>query len=326
MFILADSKEKNILVEHFNIFDNPDKVGSSSFVKMVKAGNVTEFVLFAKDNMEFPITKIDKDHYMLNDTGEIFEYKHASDKSESYQSVRRSLSKLRGIINSNCIYCERIKFLTLTYSENMTDTKRLYKDFKNFWLRFKRWHLKQFDYLPEYIAVAEPQGRGAWHMHILLVYDRKAPFIDNQDVIEKLWTFGWTYTKAVNGVDNLGAYFSAYLADMPLEEFKKIASAGAVYQVKDVSEFHISGSPPDKKFVKGARLCLYPSGMNIFRCSKGIKKPSVEWISYGAYEKEKANSGKLTFSNGSSIFSVDESGQKDFLQTVVHIYYNKGLK
>lgn len=44
----------------------------------------------------------------------------------------------------------------------------------------------------------------------------KAPYIDNSVIAEK-WRHGFTKTKAVHGVDNIGAYFSAYLADMPLE-------------------------------------------------------------------------------------------------------------
>ena len=151
-----------------------------AFVKCVEAGNITEFVCLAKSPAPFPVVKIDKDHYAMLDTGEIFEYEHSDNKSQNLQAVRRTLANLRGIINANCIDEEKMRWVTLTYAENMTDTKRLYKDFEHFWKRFCRWCKKQNIAKPEYIAVAEPQGRGAWHMHLVLIFADKAhaPCID----------------------------------------------------------------------------------------------------------------------------------------------------
>ena len=49
-----------------------------AFVKCVEAGNITEFVCLAKSPAPFPVVKIDKDHYAMLDTGEIFEYEHSA--------------------------------------------------------------------------------------------------------------------------------------------------------------------------------------------------------------------------------------------------------
>lgn len=35
-------------------------------------------------------------------------------------------------------------------------------------------------------------------------------------------------------------------------------------------------SGKSKKIIKGGRLGLYPAGMKLYRCSRGIKKPIVE--------------------------------------------------
>lgn len=298
-----------------------------SMVKCVESGVVTEFICLAKKPHEFKCQKIDKDHYINLETNEVFEYHHSEDKSGCYQSVRRTLASLRSIINANCLSDKNIRFITLTYADNMTDVRQLYKDFDRFWKRFKRFSIKVFSLIPKYICVAEPQGRGAWHLHLILIFPDEAPYLDNNGLVWAFWEHGFTKTEAVHGVDNLGAYFSAYLADMPLEEFKALSPSFDLYQVKTIDKFYASGSPPaDKKFVKGARLCLYPAGMNIYRTSRDILRPSVSFLSSKDFEQKKASSGKLTFSHGCSLYSVDEHGQTEHLNTISHFYYNKFSK
>ena len=196
----------------FEELDNPARV------KKITAGNVIEFVSMKSAPSEIPVKKISGNEYLDLRTGEIMEYEKSENKSECYQSVRRTLKHIRQVINANCVEENRLLWITLTYAENMTDPNRLYSDFSRFWKRFKRYCKKSGYLIPEYISVIEPQGRGAWHCHVMLIFPEKAPFIDNNSVISRLWEQGFTKTKAVHGVDNIGAYFSAYLADMPLED------------------------------------------------------------------------------------------------------------
>jgi hypothetical protein len=53
------------------------------------------------------------------------------------------------------------RLLTLTYRENMTDRRRAYADTVRFIAR-----CRQVNLLPDYVAVAEQQKRGAWHVHV----------------------------------------------------------------------------------------------------------------------------------------------------------------
>ena len=294
---------------------------SPAFVKCVESGNVTEFVCLAKSPVPFPVVKIDKDHYAMIDTGEIFEYEHSENKSQNIQAVRRTLANLRGIINANCIDEEKMRWVTLTYAENITDTERLYKDFEKFWKRFCYWCKKQKITKPDYIAVAEPQGRGSWHMHLILLFNEKAPYIANNEILAPLWGQGFTKIKAVHGCDNIGAYFSAYLADMPLEDFQKSdIPKGEIFDVKECS---VSEDGKTKAFVKGARLHFYPSGMNIYRCSRGIVKPTVTAMNSSEYKKKKASVGALTFSHACVVVSASGSGEKSEVEnTILHEYYN----
>lgn len=310
-------EKKKVSVERLDV----DRLSgfAPAYVKCVQAGNVTEFICLENIPSPVPVIKIDKDHYMNLDTSEVFEYTHGENKSFNYQSVRRTLANLRGIINANCIDENKIRWVTLTYAENMTDTKRLYKDFEHFWKRFCRWCKKQNIAKPEYIAVAEPQGRGAWHMHIILIFADKAPYIANNEVLAPLWGQGFTKIKAVHGCDNIGAYFSAYLADMPLEDFQKVEKpdVGGVYRVKELSDDE--GSEGKKKaFVKGGRLHLYPSGMNIYRCSRGVLQPNVITMGNDEYQNKKASVGALTFSHACKIVSADNLRKN----IILHEYYN----
>ena len=45
------------------------------------------------------------------------------------------------------------------------------------------------------------------------------------------------------------------------------------YVVAYLTNLEIDDNQNTKKYVKGARLYLYPKGVRIYRCSRGIKKP-----------------------------------------------------
>lgn len=309
----------------FKELENPARV------KKIAAGNVVEFVSMKRAPTEIPVKKLSSTEYLDLRTGEIIEYDKSTDKSDCYQSVRRTLKYIRQLINANCNDESRLLWITLTYAENMTDTVQLYSDFKKFWQKFKRRCEKMKWSIPEYISVVEPQGRGAWHSHLMLIFPEKAPYIDNNSVIAKLWGHGFTKTKAVHGVDNIGAYFSAYLADMPLDDVKHLQEQG-VFVCGEVLaksvEDEETGISVDKKFVKGARLALYPSGMNIVRSSGGIVKPVIEDISNLSSEeikKEKASSGKLTFSSAVEVVRSSDSSSSsgdDVVNLITKEYYN----
>lgn len=283
-------------------------------------GHITEITTVQKPVPECPCRRIDKDHYYDTRTGEIFDYAHIENRAGSAASVRRTLSKIRALINTNCTEPENIRWVTLTYAENMTDTRQLYSDYEKFWKRFLYWCKKQGYEKPEYISVQEPQGRGAWHIHAFFIWPSKAPFIPNNDVLEVLWRHGWTKCKAVDDCDNIGAYFSAYLADMPLDEFLERSELDESVFPGPVTEkafVNDEGLQKDKRFVKGGRLHLYPPGMNILRYSKGIKKPIVEKM-FLFEARKKVSAATETFSRAYAI----KDDCNDTIQVVSKAYYN----
>ena len=297
-----------------------------SDTRVTTMGHITEVVTMQKRCLGPPVVRVDKDHFMDLRTGELLEYEHIENRAESTDSIRRTLAHIRALINTNVTVPENCRWVTLTYSENMTDSERLYSDYKKFWQKFLRWCKANGYEKPEYITVQEPQGRGAWHIHAFFIWPGKAPFIPNNEVLWKLWGQGFTKIKSLENCDNIGAYFSAYLGDMPLDEVHQLPvadqiralGAGGIEEKEFANE---QGYTKKKKFVKGGRLFLYPPKMNIVRKTKGIKLPVVEKMTYSE-AKEKVRSAKQTFSRAYEVVADDGS----VINTICKIYYNSRRK
>lgn len=237
--------------------------------RVSKQGNVIEVTELTGCNSTCHAIKVDAAHWADPETGEVHEYKACSTKrTDNVQELRASFAKMRALINANCTDVKRLRWVTLTYAENMQDLVRLYRDFGAFVKRLRRrWGSC------EYIAVPEPQRRGAWHMHLVLIYPQRAPFIPNVELRE-CWGHGFVRVQRLDGVDNVGAYLSAYLGDIE-------ADAG---QECDTAKVAKDGSI--KRIVKGGRLKLYPSGMQVYRCSRGVQRPVVYWVETPAQAQE----------------------------------------
>ena len=283
----------------------------NEIVRVKETGNVLELMWLQRRNKRISIRKISNDEYILLATGEVKRFDKQTSRADNVGTVKRSLAALRDLINCNCTDVSRCRWVTLTYRENMTDSKRLYRDFKYFVARL-RYRIGKF----EYIVAAEPQGRGAWHLHLLMIFRGKAPYIANEDMA-RCWRQGFVKVKKLDNVDNVGAYLTAYLGDMSLDDVKQSdVDVNGVYEVKTVNVDNVS-----KKIIKGLRLSLYPPKFNLYRCSRGVKRPTVQYMSNKSAE-EKASSAKLTFEKTVQLSDDD----KGFSNLINYRYYNyKGV-
>lgn len=261
-------------------------IAPNDVVTVTQTKHVIEIQYMEKMNHEAKIKKLDKDTYLVVDTGEVKEFNHIETRDQSHNSLRQTFKKVRYLINNNFEGKRNELHVTLTYKENMTDTERLYKDFDGFMkkLRYKYKKTSTIDY----ISVVEPHGRGAWHCHVLLRFnDLERIFIPNKvnrntgisidAPLRDMWGQGNVTIKALNGVDNIGAYLSAYLADIELNDDTpdKALTEGANIKVVE-----------GKKYIKGGRLHMYPAGMNLYRKSKGILYPQRERMTYEKAQKK----------------------------------------
>lgn len=312
-------------------------------VKLMQAGNVLRTTEYEKEPKPPPVRRITKDLFeytadiedaetgdIIHVCGEIGHFRHdEKSRADDKRGVSRSLAKLRNLINANVTDVANMRWVTLTYAENMTDIKRLYDDFKNFNKRFTYYLQTHEIEKPEYIAVVEPQGRGAWHMHVLYIWSCPAPFIANNSVFAPMWRHGFTKIQALRGdIDNLGAYLSAYLGDMSLDEYMTLPDSERIAVVRegcDVMEKEVegaSGKRVKKKILKGARLRLYPPGTNIFRASRGVKRPVEEYVTHDE-AKRKVGSALPTFRSALLVCDVSEKTGKLVEQNkIVKTYYN----
>ena len=269
---------------------------------------------------EIKIQKLDSETFLNILTGEVLPIAHSENRADSKTSVKQSLRNLRDLLNANITNTESCRWLTLTYRENMQDTKQLYSDTRKFHMRM-RYYLKQ-NCLPryEYIECAEPQARGAWHMHVVMVFVKveQAPFIPN-DIVEKVWGYGFTKIRKLTSVDNVGCYLTAYLSDMELSDAMQKGAIKGDLKVATVTEEN--GSKSSKAIVKGARLSLYPAGFRLFRTSRKIKHPEVFECTEAEAMKE-IGDVPLTFER--TIKVMDDNGQG--FNVINYRQFNKAQK
>lgn len=292
-----------------------ERPASKAPVVVKLCGNVIEVRHSVYGPPEITIQKLDADSYVDLRTGEVKEFQHTISRAEDKASVAQSLRNLRDIINANLADPETALWVTLTYKENMTDPQQLYKDYHAFMKRLRRYLHKHGHPPVEYIVAAEPQGRGAWHLHVLLLFPQEAPFIPNAHMA-KLWGHGFTKTKSLKGVDNPGLYLTAYLSDMELTEAAMSGTTqGRLGEVEVEDE---QGRKVKKAVIKGARLHLYPSGFNLYRCSRGVKRPEVLHMTEGEAQ-EIIGAAPLTYEK--TIAVTDSEGQT--LNIINYRQYNR---
>lgn len=165
------------------------------------------------------------------------------------KQVRRTCENFKWLVRANERHIRL--FVTLTYAENMTDTKRLYDDYRKFVQRLRR----AYPAVDGYLAAFEPQKRGAWHAHILLISRDAFLRIPNKKM-RKLWRHGFTKTQRVKKIRDIGSYLTAYLTNLK----------------------------EGKRTKKGKRLEMYPRGFHFLRASqKGVARTEVsKW--YGRFD------------------------------------------
>lgn len=244
----------------------------TSVVTLTEMGHISEIQRMERQNQQQTIRKISKDEYVVLETGEIKEFNHIENRSQSMNSLRQTFKKLRYLINNNFVGAKNELHMTLTYAENMTDTERLYADFKRFMMRLKRKYKGQSI---DYLNVIEPQERGAWHCHLLIRFnDVGSIFLENKKIAE-MWGQGFVTIRSLAEVDNIGAYLSAYLSDIELtDETEPIAYTDGT----EIVEKTVEGQK--KKFIKGGRLHMYPPSMKLYRKSRGIVPPTRKRMTY----------------------------------------------
>lgn len=220
-------------------------IPNSKTVKAYIYGGTVEMTT-ANGLQEQTIKVIEGKRYVNLETGEIKEMNtENTTRQDNLKSTKITMKRLRRLVSHNFTGGKNQLWLTLTYAEHVTDTIKVYNDFKSFIRKIR----SRFGHV-EYISVIEPQASGRWHLHVLMKNDTELT-IPNK-ILAQLWGKGFTKTKRLRSSDKVGNYLVAYLSNLQLDSPK---------------------SSDKKAIVKGARLHMYPKGVRIYRTSRGIEKP-----------------------------------------------------
>lgn len=295
--------------EEKNAKQNDCYIQPNDIVTVTKMNHLTEIQYMEKMNRTASIRKLNKDEYVLLETGEIKEFEHFENRSDSYNSLRQTFKKLRYLINNNFVGGSNELFVTLTYpGANMNDPKKLYKDLDKFVKKLK--YRYKSETTIDYLHVVEPHEKGGFHVHSLLRFnDLQSIFIPNAE-LAGIWGHGFVRIESIKNVDNIGAYLSAYLADVELtDDTFRIA----VKENLEVVEKEVNGET--KRFIKGGRLHMYPPKFRIFRKSTGIAFPERKTMSY-KNAKKVVGSAQPHYSK---IYSIQSD---DFENTIQFEQYN----
>ena len=290
-----------------------------SIVKVKKMNNIVEISYVEKKNhnMGLNFVKLSKEQYLNKVTGEILNYQLSENRLDNKKSLSITFRKIRDLINNNFTGNDSEVHLTLTYAAAMTDEKKAQKDFEKFWKKFKYRYGDNF----EYISIIEPQGdgkkygnewhAGTWHFHVLIkTKDNTTFYVPILELVD-IWGHGKNLKiKSLGSIDNIGAYLSAYLGDIELnDDISTEMPFGS-----EIVEKLVDGEK--KKFVKGGRLNLYPPGMNLYRKSSGILHPDIDLEVYEDIKKVLGSNPKYS----STVCINSDDGA--LLNTICYEQYN----
>ena len=261
-------------------------------VKVIKQGAKFVDIVYQERKPKVAIKKISKHEYVELKTGEIKEFNLQEGKC-NYRSLQMTFKRLIELIRCNFTADNKHtqKMITLTYAENMQDEKRLYRDFQNFYDRLK---YKYKNHKFEYISVAEPQERGAWHLHVLIKSDKKI-YIPQRSLSE-LWGLGRVWIEELKG-DDAGRYYVSYFTNLKIEDMSKEEKKKQGLQAQK-----------QKSYVKGSRLKYYPKNFNFYRSSRGLKKPTIYFDTWENVIKEY---GQPDWQKSYSFYYVEDGKAKE---------------
>lgn len=252
--------------------------------------------------------KISKHHYIDVRDGEIKEYKLRERESEgdilrTEQSIRKTMKDLKLRVCANFCGKGNELFITLTYKECMTDTDRLSRDFDVFFKRLKYAYKHRYKF--SYIAVCEPQSRGAWHIHMFLKctsvnnVDNELPFIPNNEIAD-LWGHGFTKTERITMGGIVDYFNTSYFAPMCCDDSD------------------LSGEKQKEKY---KRLKYFPKCFRWYRCSQDLKKPTRQTFDNQAADEYLEKLG-FVLENQNAFSVCDDTGKK--IMDVVKRQYARG--
>lgn len=175
---------------------------------------------------------------------------------------------------------QKIKFMTLTFREEVMDVKEANRMFTDFMQRLSYYHYGIKKNVIKYLVVPELQERGVWHFHVVLF---NCPYTSNKKrddyPLEKIWGNGYVFINALKRrsgkmVDSVfvAQYVTKYLTkEIEFSVDKREMKLTKESKVKNIYDYE-----------KHKELGL--KNMKRYSASRGLKKPSKGYIRVGKEE------------------------------------------
>lgn len=265
-------------------------ISSDKICKLTISQNSAEITALKYSPYDFKCLKMSGSTYLNQRTGEILDYSRTDDNTKSLDSMRKAFKRLNHLIIDNFSGGQSEIFLTLGYEYQMSNVKRLSRDFNLFWRKLKRRYADC-----EYISVAEYKGNKSLHLHILIKSLSNKKLFFDRDLLIKLWG----------------------QSDVYIERIPK---------TKDVERIakYLNPFTNPKKF---QRLPYYTRNFRIYNSSHGIRKPETIKMSFGeAMNFMRNNSYIKCGENAYDIVANLDDNNNILLNSVEKMLFKKGEK
>lgn len=202
------------------------KMPVRTYKKVIVTNHVIEIYEYQKEPLGRQDFDSNDDYDALDITDTKIDLKDEIDRVEERrnQTVRDARNITRRLALKN--FSSGDKFITLTFDpKKLKDKKDLFfldfvdKEFKKFIQRFNY----RFKTKLKYIAVRETHKSGAFHIHMICDWDKLLIYEDEIREWERIlgqevWKHGFVDIKAIDHVDNVGAYIIKYMTkDLPVD-------------------------------------------------------------------------------------------------------------
>jgi len=130
------------------------------------------------------------------------------------KGMRRARTKFRRLVSANAGRWKKPNgefyppiFITLTFAENIQDTKTANAMFSKFIKRLTYFIGVEKKTFLKYVVITEFQDRGAIHYHVIFFNLKFVEF----HVFGEIWNQGFVYMNKIDGIKNVGAYVCKYM-------------------------------------------------------------------------------------------------------------------
>lgn len=217
-------------------------------------------------NTRATIKRIGNGRHINMCTGEIVTETKQVKRGDSLYSLLESNLRLQDLIKANTVDIDHILLSTLTYATKTLDIKKVNEDFKVF-IKYLRRNIVEYGNI-EYINTAELHSdKSSYHLHAILFFNEavKSVFVPMQTLL-RAWQNGAISISKPRTKQEVYCYLTPHLSN----------------EVTDKNS-HMHN--------KALLQMELPAGQNLYRCSKGIRKPVVQTDTYENVQKYLKSNG-----------------------------------